>query len=72
MDNICCDYPKIARGFSISGKKTLFEIRVFNPLTKRYRGQNLEICYEINEKEKKKHYKEMIQMWSTEVSYFLL
>ena len=34
---------------------------VFNPLAKRYQEQNLEKCYEINEKEKKKHYNERIQ-----------
>ena len=47
-----------ARGFWISGQKALFDIRVFNPIAKRYRDMTLNKCYDINEREKKKHYNE--------------
>ena len=50
-----------ARGFWIAGQKAFFDMRVFNPLAKRYREHNLEKCYEINEKEKKRHYNERVQ-----------
>lgn len=36
-------------------EKALFDVRIFNPLAKRYREQNLEKCYEIYKKEKNKH-----------------
>ena len=49
------------RGFWIPGQKGFFDVRVFNPLAKRYREQNPKKYYKINEKEKKKHYNESIQ-----------
>ena len=49
-----------ARGFGISGQKAFFDVRVFNPLAKRYRNTNLQKCYEQNEKEKKKKYNERV------------
>ena len=49
-----------ARGFWISGQKAFFDVRVFNPLAKRYRNTNLQKCYEQNEKEKKKKYNERV------------
>ena len=49
-----------ARGFWISGQKALFDIRVFNPIAKRYRDMSLNKCYDINEREKKKHYNERV------------
>ena len=36
-------------------EKAFFYVRIFNPLAKRYREQNLEKYYEIGEKEKNKH-----------------
>ena len=50
-----------ARGFWITGQKIFFDVSVFNPLNERYREQNFEKCYDINEKQKKKHYNERIQ-----------
>ena len=49
-----------ARGFWITGQKAFFDIRVFNPLAKRYVNLNSQRCYEVNEKEKKRHYNERI------------
>ena len=42
-------------------KTSTDDVGVFNPLSKHYPKQNLEKYYEINEKEKKKLYDEMIQ-----------
>ena len=44
----------------MAGQKAFFDVRVFNPLAESYRAQNLEKCYEINEKEKKEHYNEKV------------
>jgi len=41
-----------ARGFWISGQKAFFDVRVFNPFAKRYRNQEIEKCYVVNEKER--------------------
>jgi len=49
-----------ARGFWISGQKAFFDVRVFNPFAKRYRNQEIEKCYVVNEKEKKRSYNERI------------
>ena len=49
-----------ARGFWQAGQLAFFDIRVFNPLAKRYANQGLKKCFEINEKEKKKSYGERI------------
>ena len=49
-----------ARGFWISGQKAFFDIRVFNPIAKRYRNSNVFKAYETNEKEKKRHYNSRI------------
>lgn len=37
-----------------------FDVRVFNPLTKRYANQELTKSYEQNEKEKKKAYNDRV------------
>ena len=37
-----------------------YDVRVFNPLAKRYRDLELRTCYAINEKEKKRSYNERI------------
>ena len=47
--------------FWIALQKIFFDVRVFITLAKCYREPNLEKCYKINEKEKKKHYRERIQ-----------
>ena len=46
-----------ARGFWISA---FFDIRVFNPMARRYESQELNKAYEINECEKKRQYNEQI------------
>ena len=43
-----------ARGFWISGQRAFFDIRVFNPIARRYESQELNKAYEINEREKKR------------------
>ena len=42
-----------ARGFSVSGKKAFFDVRVFNPVAGRYRNSKIPKACELNEKEKK-------------------
>ena len=49
-----------ARGFWISGQRAFFDIRVFNPMARRYESQQLNKAYEINEREKKRQYNERI------------
>ena len=51
-----------ARSFWITGQLEFFDVRVFNPycIAKRYSNQELSKTYEVNEKEKKKHYNERI------------
>jgi hypothetical protein len=49
-----------ARGFWTTGQMAFFDVRVFNPIAKRYSNQELSKTYEINEKEKKKQYNERI------------
>ena len=44
----------LARGFRYSSQKTLFDLRLFNPIALRYRNTPLSKCYTINENEKKK------------------
>ena len=48
------------RGFWISGQRAFFDIRVFNPMARRYESQELNKAYEINERENKRHYNERI------------
>ena len=49
-----------ARGFWVSGKKAFYDVRVFNPLTKRYANQSLRKSYEINKREKKRSYNQRV------------
>ena len=49
-----------ARGFWEAYQQAFFDIRVFNPIAKRYANQSLRKMFEINEKEKKKCYNERI------------
>ena len=42
-----------ARGFWVTGQTAFLDVRVFNPMAKRYVKQSLAKCYESNEKEKK-------------------
>ena len=44
-----------ARGFWVTGQKTFFDIRVFNPLAKNV-SLEPQSCYMLNENEKKRHY----------------
>ena len=48
------------RGSWTTGQLAFFDVRVFNPNAKRYSNQELSKTYEVNEKGKKKHYKERI------------
>ena len=46
---------------SVSGvKEHFFEVRVFNPNSKRYLTQTIKQCYEINKNEEKHYYNERI------------
>ena len=49
-----------ATGFCCSGQKALLDVRVFNPITSRYRNTPLSKGYTINENEKKKQYNERV------------
>ena len=49
-----------AREFWISGQRAFFDIRVFNPMVRRYGSQKLNKAYEINERERKRQYDERI------------
>ena len=46
--------------FWISRQRAFFDIRVFNPMTQRYRSQELTKAYEINKREKKRQYNDRI------------
>ena len=41
-----------ARGFWQAGQIAFFDIRVFNPIAKRYVNQDISKTYEVNEKRK--------------------
>ena len=49
-----------AVSFWTKGQRAFFDIRVFNPNTRRYRNQELAKCYETNEKKKKRQYNERV------------
>ena len=49
-----------ARSFWQTGQMTFFDVRVFNPIARRYVSQELSKCYESNEKEKKRQYNERV------------
>jgi len=44
-----------ARGFWVAGQRAFFDIRVFNPIARRYSDMEIKKMYETNEKEKKRH-----------------
>ena len=48
------------RGFWTTGQLAFLDVRVFNPIAKRYVDQELSRTYVMNEKEKKKMYNERI------------
>ena len=45
-----------ARIFWVIGQKAFFDVRVFDPNTRRCPKQTLKQCYSTNENEKKRHY----------------
>ena len=49
-----------SRGFWVSGQMAFCDVRVYNPLAKRYGNMELMKCYTLNEKEKKKAYNNRI------------
>ena len=49
-----------ARGFWTTGQTAFLDIRVFNPMAKRYVHKNLNKAFETNEKEKKRKYCERV------------
>ena len=49
-----------ARGFWTTGQLAFLDVRVFNPIAKRYVDQELSRTYVMNEKEKKKMYNERV------------
>ena len=44
----------------MTGQMAFYDVRVFNPLARRYENLELQKCYELNEKEKKKSYNSRI------------
>ena len=49
-----------ARGFWTPGQKAFYDVRVFNPIAKRYRNMTITKACELNEKEKKRNYNQRI------------
>ena len=49
-----------ARDFWVTHQRAFFDIRVFNPTASRYTDFEVQKCYVINEREKKKHYNERV------------
>ena len=50
-----------ARGFWVRGSKAFLDVRVYNPIAKRYSTQSLSAAYKRNENEKKKSYNQRVQ-----------
>ena len=50
-----------ARSFWVTGQRAFFDIRIFNPIARRYSDLEMAKMYDINEKEKKRHYNERVQ-----------
>ena len=48
------------RGFWVSGQKAIFDIRVFNPIARRYRNSKISKACDVNEREKKRQYNQRI------------
>ena len=49
-----------ARGFWVHGQRAFYDVRIFDPLARSYRGKTLSQCYKHNESEKKRHYNERV------------
>ena len=49
-----------ARGFWVTSQMAFFDIRVFNPIAKRYATLDLAKSYQVNENEKKKKYNDRV------------
>lgn len=50
-----------ARSFWVTGQRAFFDVRIFNPIARRYSDLEMAKMYEINEKEKKRKYNERVQ-----------
>ena len=50
-----------ARGFWVTGQRAFFDIRVFNPIARRYNDLSIKRSHETNEREKKRQYNERVQ-----------
>ena len=51
-----------SRGSWITGQRVFFDIRVFNPLARRYSDMDVKKMYVTNEREKKRHQNERVLM----------
>ena len=49
-----------ARSFWVTGQMAFFDVRIFNPIAKRYVRMDTSKAYQLNGKEKKKNYNERI------------
>ena len=49
-----------ARGVWAKGQRAFFDVRVIDPLARKYNGQTPAQCYRSNEKEKKRSYNERV------------
>ena len=49
------------RSFWVTGQQAFFDIRIFNAIARRYSDLEMTKMYDINEKEKKRHYNERVQ-----------
>ena len=50
-----------ARSFWVTGQMAFFDVRVLNPIVKRYVHMDTSKAYQINKKEKKKNFNEKLQ-----------
>ena len=49
-----------AKGFWVPVQKAFFDVRVFNPIARRYRNMKITKAFDVNEKEKKRTYNQRV------------